>query len=211
MKLNYIPRPQQPVVAAQAAEDLVVPAGDWVTITSEGTITQWTDKDFRATFVMAPVAPEPESESAPEEIVAGPREKAPRKIRKPTKISGRVVANIFRVQAGRMFYYLRSIGRPARTPEVWEAILDERDKTKSTISACLCILRDMGYVTSEKSGWPEIGNIWAVTEKGIAAADQFGVECFTRYSMQVPPDRYTSRVPPPASRLAEAWQERHNA
>lgn len=119
---------------------------------------------------------------------------------------GRNFESMMKVQIGRFFYLLRSLGRPATAAEV-KAITDERDR-QANISAGLHSLREAGFVTSE-SNPGESSYLWNPTEEGCRVWDAAGPMCFTNYDMQIPPDRFK---PADDSReaLVRAWEGRHN-
>lgn len=135
----------------------------------------------------------PAPEAAPKKINGADRNWS---LKQPTEKN---YASMMRVQAGRIFYALRSINKPAALAEI-KALLAERDKVNP--SAALHTLRQAGFVTSVPG---ETSYLWSVTEEGCRAWDAVGPVCFTDYQMQVPPDRSG-----PGATLQAAWQDRHN-
>jgi hypothetical protein len=195
---TYTPKLTKPVVAARLTTDLMVPAGDWVVIDPEtGTVAQFTDDQFAMIYsaaaraAQAPKPQQPKSAKTSKTVKSG---------------SNRTVEGALRSQLGRIFYYLRSLGRPGTTHELYPAVLHAVDQNKKSVSAALTVLRDLGLVSSrDVSKNRAVKMVWEPTTRGCEAFDALGPVCFTSQELQVPPDAVTSA---PVA-LARAWEGRH--
>lgn len=198
MATIYTPRPRTPVRAFQLTEDLLASlqvgrAGDWVTLDEHDVPVHLTNNELHAVYQAPPTIDVAE-------VVAtiAPRQEPVRR---------RGEGNVLFGQPGRIFHILRMLGDSAKTAEMYPWVRYPfmlRSDRLTVISACLCHLRNAGYVISEKGDFH--GNQWIATQAGIDAFNIIGPRCFTEHGLQIP-----SLGPSPAERLHDAWQDRHAA
>lgn len=206
MPKTYVPRATEPVIAIKLTDDLMAENGKWMVIGNDDKIVFFEDDQFGVLFEEAQVAGKLITVGTPIEPKTAPVE-APKKAEKLKKKPSRTESGYFTTQAGRFFYYLRSLGGKGSTSQISLLVKDPQDQNKGSVSAALGIGRDNGWATSKKVK-TEYGPDrlqWTVTPLGAATADKYGVRCFTDHGLTVPPDAAT-----PAVALAGHFKDRHN-
>lgn len=191
MPTHFVPKLHTRVVAVRIKTDLIVQAGDWVTIDDDDNITSYSHDEFSARYVPATTPQQPEQHVPMKVIAPGrtvknkPEEKAQHMRVAPN--NGRSIESMLQTQLGRFFYIIRALGGPQPVREIEKHVL--KSDNPHSVSAGLTALTKVGAVKKhEHSG---AVSEWEVTPLGCAVFDKFGPVCFTRYNMPVPPDKIT--------------------
>lgn len=197
MPTTYVPRAHRAVTAVQLKADLLVEKGHWITIDEDDEVNQLSPEEFQSIYgapaLKAVPKAVPKAETNADYIrrvaatnVRSPTAKPSRPHAKGASARGRTIESALTSQPGRIFFYLRSLGRASLTSDIYPLVTNELDQNKSTISAALCVLRDLGLVSADREDGSN-RNFWNPTSLGIDSFDEFGLECFLKYALPIPP------------------------